>query len=262
MGFRDIFRKFGGGKIKYRVLVHDGVMYREYASGTAKDRDGILEDLAVMKERGLINENMKFRIVDDKGNILFENNPDKIRRNASDDDELNEEYRIEYRTGPTGRWRVYDRMEEEPDIDLVEALANSDKLPAGSEIRIVHVIGRKKEVIYRTRVEFPEGHGVVSAEGSRLTIDVAEIQKLKKTISELRKIRDELDEIVGGGRQSGYSVNPNDYEGKPPWFFRPDVLGPIIGQLLGGGFAKSMGSGGNNNSQNNTNIDDLDEYLE
>jgi len=254
----NIFKKFSGKKIKYRLMVYDGVMYREYASGSAKNEDEILQDLAVMKEKGIINENIKFRVVDDKGKIIFENNPSNISKSSNDD--YTDEYRIEYRTNPTGRWRIYDKMSEEPDIDLVESLANSDKLPPGSEIRIVHVIGKRKEVIYRTKVNFPEGHGVVSSEGGKLMIDIEEIKKLKKTINALREIRDEIDEVIGGGKSTGYSVNPNDYEGKPPWFFRPDVLGPIIGQLLGGGFANSMGNA--NNKSKGNNIDELDEYLD
>jgi len=256
--FGKIFKR---GKIKYVVKVYDGNQWIEVADGVASGKEGVEEDVNSIKESGVLTDKMTYRVEDSKGNVLFMNMPSKSSRQSGSDKVV---YRIEYRQGKGTRWQTYDESDEEYDIDMVDEIVDSGKLPPGSEVRIVMAEGRKKQVIYRKDVEGSSpNNGLVAETGSNIVINVEGIRQIKRSIDALREVRDTLNDVLGDNKPQSVNVSPNDYEGKPPWFMRPDVIQPFM-QMAMGMMGRNFVGGGSNQSQQSSNYSDdkLEEYID
>lgn len=255
-----LFKKlFNFKKIKYVVKTYDGHQWIEVADGEVKNIEELENDINTMIATGVLNKKQTYKVEDSKGNVLLMNTP--VSKTKEDDDTVI--YKIEYREGKGARWNVYDESEEEYDIDIVDDIVDSGRLPAGAEVRIVEQVGRRKNVIYKKTVEGrPAGNGLVAETGSNIVINVEGIRQIKQSIEALREVRDTLDEVLGDKRQSNISISPNDYEGKPPWFMRPDIIQPFMQMALGMA-GNNFVNGGNNGNINKGNVDDkLKDYLD
>jgi len=240
--FDKLFRR---KKIKYNVLVWNGEEWTSILDGygTAKSIEEVKKDVELMSESGYISKKMKYKVVDNHGNVLLMNEPKEEGKE--------EKYRIEYKLNPNSRWITYDEFAEEPDIDIIESMANSGKFQAGSRIRLVRMYGRRKEVLYEVTVPGVESpSSVLTTGGDVIVLDLKQLRQLKQTIDALKNVRDTIDDITG--RKGGSNM---EYEGKPPWYLHPDFVKSFLPFLLGGI--------GNTNIGNAESAEkELDKYLE
>ena len=224
----------------------------------AKSVDDMKREIDEAIEKGVISESMGYKVVDKKGNILLMKQPDV---NALEDEsEGGEEYRIEYRTSPVGRWSLYDKYPEQPQLEIIESLANSGKLPAGTQIRLVRMVGKRKERLYDVTVKGLETpKGLVSGGEGVVVIDLKGLEQLKQTIEGVKKVRDDINEALGTGT-GGANVPDIGYEGKPPWYLHPGFLKPImdaVGPYLIGAAGGNISEGKHDKKK----LNDLDKYL-